>query len=102
MFTSTTERSALLCSMRAYLSTATAPQRIENIANRLTGVSWRDLDDKNRRIVAGMMATCGWKRGKWPHWTPAGPIAPPDAAPQPVHAGRDRWGAAIEPERAAA
>jgi len=38
----------------SYLATATAPQRIENIANRLTGAEWGDLDDKNRRIIAGI------------------------------------------------
>jgi hypothetical protein len=84
--------------MRQYLSTAPAPQRIERIITTLTGAEWGDLDDKSRRIVAGVMATCGWKRGKWPNWLPAGQVAQPDAAPQPkvIHAGRDRWGSAIE------
>jgi hypothetical protein len=106
MFTTTQSRSALLSKMREYLSTATAPQRIERIASQLTGAEWGDLDEKDRRIIAAVAATCGWARGHWPHWypvgdprrLPAGHVAQPDSAPQPkvIHAGRDRWGSSIE------
>jgi hypothetical protein len=102
MFTSTKARSLLLKAMRTYLADRDGPLRIERIITTLTGALWSNLDEKDRRIVAGMMATCGWKRGDWPHWLPAGQVAQPDAAPQVIHAGRDRWNAAIEPERAAA
>jgi hypothetical protein len=79
MLESTPAQSSLLSKMREYLSTATAPQRIENIADQL-GAIWSNLDKADRRIMVGMPATCGWKRGKWPHWLPPAQVRQPDAA----------------------
>lgn len=113
MFTSTKARSSLLSKMRAYIATATAPQRIETLVTALAGVDWGALDEKDKRIVDGMFRTCGWARGRWPHWypvgdprrLPAGIVAQPDAGStikgaRAEGASYDRWGAAIE--RAAA
>jgi hypothetical protein len=106
MFTSTKARSELLKAMREYLSGKQGPLRIETLVTALAGVDWLSLDEKDRRIVDGMFRVCGWARGKWPHWLP---IARPDAGSiSPIAAATaegaicDRWGGAIEPERAAA